>query len=277
MCASGRFGCGRRSTAQLAAHRTTAQSASMILAHSKMRRARRASSTMLRRTFAFTTTLTERDQLMTSKKIRVAVAIALLAPLAATSAQADECTWPTVAASSSRPQSFMIAEPEVTAEQMTALWKIAVQAPSFSTHFFGKTIAADQNWLGNCTYPGIGLGVSSGRVPGTKSITFWVWENSTDIVAARVSLLAYASPTTTTTIAESTTTTMMPTTTTTTTAVTTATVSNQVFASRTATSTATTATSTATKKKKKKCRTVRKRVFSKKINKFVIAKRKVCK
>lgn len=100
------------------------------------------------------------------------------------------CYYPTVKIDAVSPKVFSVSQSEVDAVTMQRLWQVAEQPPRVATHLFGSVIAADQNWLGECAYPGVGLGTGAG---GDKSIWFWVWATNVDIVTAKRSIIDYVS------------------------------------------------------------------------------------
>lgn len=153
----------------------------------------------------------------------VMTAALITAPFAAqVSAATEQCTDPEMLVSSRAGRSIQISGSDVSHTSMSRLWEIVTRDPDYSTPLLGRVIAADQNWLGSCKYPGIGLGVGSGTSWATRNVAVWVWADEVDLSVARRSILvsigeieATTTTTSTTTSTTSTTTTVPPTTTTT--------------------------------------------------------------
>lgn len=134
--------------------------------------------------------------------------------------RAADCASPVLVDNATSPGIISISSNSISSDQMTRLWSIATSDPEDSTPFFGRIIAADQNWLGSCAYPGIGIGAGSGYTE--RVVWLFVWATGVDLAVAKQSVIAAMTPvTTTTTIAPTTTTTTAPPVTTTTVAVTT--------------------------------------------------------
>lgn len=144
------------------------------------------------------------------------VALSIVVSPFAVSASAEDCTEPEMLVSSTAGRSIDIFSQEISQESMQSLWQIVTREPSYSTPLIGKVIAADQNWLGGCWYPGIGIVAGAGRGPETRSVSLWAWADEVDLTVARYSVLAYinAVPSTTTTTTTTTSTTTTTTTTT---------------------------------------------------------------
>ena len=132
-------------------------------------------------------------------------------------AQAAECESYTQHVSSVSPRSMTISANQVLPAEMQTLWDVVAQSPRHAIPLLGKVVAADQPVIGECKYPGMGLGVSAGRDISERSVTFWFWADEVNLAGARTSLLAFMSGVIATTTTTTTTTTLPPTTTTTTT------------------------------------------------------------
>ena len=147
---------------------------------------------------------------LTSTLLAFAVSSPVFA-MSAAPAHALECESYTDVISTTSPQSMLIAASQVPAASMQTLWDIVTQSPRYSTPLLGKVIAADQkNSFAECTYPGIGLAVSSGGSPERRNVTFWLWASETNMTLARQSILVFinaVTPTTPTTTTTTTTTT----------------------------------------------------------------------
>jgi hypothetical protein len=158
---------------------------------------------------------------MKTKVHALIVSALLLAPFAASanSASALACENPEMLVSSTRGRMISISGSEISRTAMSNLWAIVTQDTEISTTMIGKMIGEDQNWLGSCFFPGVGLGVGSGYDADTRNVAVWVWANEVDLVKARRSILTRIElPVTTTSLAPVTTTSTtieLPTTTTT--------------------------------------------------------------
>jgi len=102
---------------------------------------------------------------------------------------------------------------DIGEESMKLLWDLGMQ---WNTHDFGKAIASEQNWFGECKYPGIGLGTGSGWSWHDRNVTLWIWADAVDMTQARATILNRVAVTpdviiTTTTTEQTTTTTTPPT------------------------------------------------------------------
>ena len=96
---------------------------------------------------------------------------------------------------------------DIGEESMALLWDLGM---NWNTHDFGKAIAAEQNWFGECKYPGIGLGTGSGWSWRDRNVTLWIWANGVDLAQAANTIYNLVQPATTTTVASTTTTTLAP-------------------------------------------------------------------
>ena len=103
-------------------------------------------------------------------------------------------------------------------EPMAVLWDLGMK---WNTHDFGKAIAAEQNWFGECKYPGIGLATGSGYSWHDRNVTLWIWADGVDLVQAVSTINSLLQPVPVTTTSTSTTSTTTTSTTTTTVAPTT--------------------------------------------------------
>lgn len=144
---------------------------------------------------------------MKTKVHALIVSALLLTPFAATvhSASALTCENPEMLVSSTRGRMINISGSEISREAMTNLWSIVTQDTEISTTMIGKIIGEDQNWLGSCFFPGVGLGVGSGYDADTRNVAVWVWANEVDLTLARRSILARITQQSTTTSTTSTT------------------------------------------------------------------------
>jgi hypothetical protein len=135
-------------------------------------------------------------------KVHALIVSALLLTTFATTARpasALVCENPEMLVSSTRGRIINISGSEISREAMSNLWSIVTQDAEISTTAIGKMIGEDQNWLGSCFFPGVGLGVGSGYDADTRNVAVWVWANEVDLAKARLSILTRISlPATTT-------------------------------------------------------------------------------
>jgi hypothetical protein len=139
---------------------------------------------------------------------RIAVALTLLTTsliAVATSASAADCASLTARVSSQTPRPIQFTGAEIGTSAMSVLWQTQMLDAKTATTRFGKVIGEDQNWLGTCQYPGIGIGAGSGVDDASRNVTLWVWADEVDISIARLSVLGYAGVIVTTTTTTSTT------------------------------------------------------------------------
>ena len=102
-------------------------------------------------------------------------------------AQATSCDAVSAVIDSSAltPTSLTITGLQVSRAAMRTLWNLTTsdQAEKFET--LGHAIGAAHNWMGNCTYPGLGIGNGSGYDEDTKNVTLWIWQDGIDLDTAR--------------------------------------------------------------------------------------------
>lgn len=124
-------------------------------------------------------------------KIRMTIATALVLsvlPFSVNSVNAAAvCNSPSMRADVSVPSIMRITGSDISRAALAELWRITT-ATEDATVTFGKVIAQDQNWLGACEYPGIGLGAGSGLTLDQRAVTFWIWSTGVDLAAARLSI-----------------------------------------------------------------------------------------
>jgi hypothetical protein len=126
-----------------------------------------------------------------SKKnlFRVAVAFALTGGVVSTSsvAEATSCdaSIAEMAASSQQPTSLTITGTQVSRAAMNTLWTLTTSDDSEKFRTLGHVIGAAHNWMGDCTYPGLGIGNGSGFDEDTKNVTLWLWRDGINLDLAR--------------------------------------------------------------------------------------------
>ena len=143
--------------------------------------------------------------------ITLGLVVAPVFPVHAVSCEASSATTLPVSVAG-RP--ITIYGDDIGEESMKLLWDLGMQ---WNTHDFGKAIASEQNWFGECKYPGIGLGTGSGWSWHDRNVTLWIWADAVDMTQARATILNRVAVTQdviiTTTTTEQTTTTTTTTTT----------------------------------------------------------------
>jgi hypothetical protein len=87
--------------------------------------------------------------------------------------------------SASQPTALTITGTDVQRSSMDTLWTLVSGTDDTKFHVLGTAIGGAQNWMGNCTYPGIGLGVGSGYDYSTRNVTIWLWQDGVDLGLAR--------------------------------------------------------------------------------------------
>jgi hypothetical protein len=120
---------------------------------------------------------------------RVAVAFALTGGVVSTSsvAEATSCdaSIAEMAASSQQPTSLTITGTQVSRAAMNTLWTLTTSDDSEKFRTLGHVIGAAHNWMGDCTYPGLGIGNGSGFDEDTKNVTLWLWRDGINLDLAR--------------------------------------------------------------------------------------------
>ena len=183
-----------------------------------------------------------------SKLLSAVAAVALASSvfaIATPSASGATCTDPVRIVDAQSPTSITFTGAQISRSAMATLWDIVAPSPPAPHELLGRIVAEDQDWLGVCGYPGIGIGAGSGWNEDTKNVTLWFWATQVDTIKARQSIAVYigaAAATTTTTT--TTTTTEAPTTTTTTTTTTLPASEEPVYQAQALESTTTTAAPT---------------------------------
>lgn len=102
-------------------------------------------------------------------------------------ANADACDASNAVrvSSASQPTALTITGTDVQRSSMDTLWTLVSGTDDTKFHVLGTAIGGAQNWMGNCTYPGIGLGVGSGYDHSTRNVTIWLWQDGVDLGLAR--------------------------------------------------------------------------------------------
>jgi len=102
-------------------------------------------------------------------------------------ANADACDASNAVRVSSayQPTALTITGTDVQRSSMDTLWTLVSGTDDTKFHVLGTAIGGAQNWMGNCTYPGIGLGVGSGFDHLTRNVTIWLWQDGVNLDLAR--------------------------------------------------------------------------------------------
>jgi hypothetical protein len=88
-------------------------------------------------------------------------------------------------ATSSQPTSLSITGAQISRSAMNTLWGLTTSEDSEKFRTLGHVIGAAHNWMGDCTYPGLGIGNGSGFDEDTKNVTLWLWQNGINLDLAR--------------------------------------------------------------------------------------------
>lgn len=142
------------------------------------------------------------------KKTLVAVMVAAtsLVSMSPSTTRAESCENTSLLPTSVRPTLIEFVGSEIGHGPMSVLWDI-VSVHETSHPLLGKTIGADQDWFGQCKYPGLGISAGSGFNLDTRNVGIWVWADGVDIERARQSILVLIGATTSASTSTTTTTT----------------------------------------------------------------------
>lgn len=83
------------------------------------------------------------------------------------------------------PTALSITGADVSRSSMDNLWDLVSGTDDTKFRVLGSAIGAANNWMGNCSYPGIGLGVGSGFDYLTRNVTIWLWQDGVNLDLAR--------------------------------------------------------------------------------------------
>lgn len=89
------------------------------------------------------------------------------------------------AASSLQPTSLSITGRQISRSSMNTLWNLTTSEDSLKFQTLGHAIGSAHGWMGNCTYPGLGIGNGSGFDADSKNVTLWLWQDGIDVDRAR--------------------------------------------------------------------------------------------
>lgn len=100
-------------------------------------------------------------------------------------ASACDATSAVRTSSASQPTALSITGANVQRSSMDNLWNLVSGTDDTKFRVLGTAIGAANNWMGNCSYPGIGLGVGSGFDYLTRNVTIWLWQDGVNLDLAR--------------------------------------------------------------------------------------------
>jgi hypothetical protein len=103
----------------------------------------------------------------------------------ATGCQASSAVMVTNASS---PTTITFTGAELGVPAIHNLWNLTTGENNNKFQILGKAIGAAHDWMGNCTYPGLGIGNGSGWDLDTKNITLWSWANGINADTARAAI-----------------------------------------------------------------------------------------
>ena len=66
---------------------------------------------------------------------------------------------------------------ELGEDVMAALWDITTSESGDKFDVLGRVIGEEHQWMGNCTYPGFGIGNGSGFDWQSRNVTLWMWQD----------------------------------------------------------------------------------------------------
>jgi hypothetical protein len=87
--------------------------------------------------------------------------------------------------SSGQPSTLTIKGSHVSRAAMNTLWNLTTSDDPQKFETLGHVIGAAHDWMGNCTYPGLGIGNGSGFDADTKNVSLWLWQEGIDLDLAR--------------------------------------------------------------------------------------------
>ena len=113
---------------------------------------------------------------------------AVLLPSQVARATACDPDVATMVSSASSPTSVTFTGSELGTPAIHELWDLTTGENNNKFQILGKAIGAAHDWMGNCTYPGLGIGNGSGWDLDTKNITLWSWANGINADTARAAI-----------------------------------------------------------------------------------------
>lgn len=122
----------------------------------------------------------------------LALSVAGVVSVAPHQVQASACDASTAIriSSASQPTALTITGTDVQRTSMDTLWDLVSGTDDTKFRVLGTAIGAANNWMGNCSYPGIGLGVGSGFDYSTRNVTIWLWQDGVNLDLAREAVYA---------------------------------------------------------------------------------------
>ncbi len=121
--------------------------------------------------------------------VRIFIATAMVgvvsSPTSVAHATGCDATSAVMNSSAGVPISLTIMGNQISRAAMHALWSLTTSDDPQKFETLGHVIGAAHDWMGNCTYPGLGIGNGSGYDENTKNVTLWLWEDGVDLDLAR--------------------------------------------------------------------------------------------
>jgi hypothetical protein len=137
-------------------------------------------------TSRFSVNTKERQNMKARMTIAATLAVCAIA-VTSNEVSATDCTSPSMRADVSSPTPLSITGENISLTSMQELWRIATTTEN-PTIIFARVIAQDQDWLGACEFPGIGLATGSGMTARDRNVTLWIWSSGVDFLQARESI-----------------------------------------------------------------------------------------
>lgn len=120
-------------------------------------------------------------------RVLLATVMAGVVAVPASSAHATTCdnSSAEINSSASAPISLTITGRQISRAAMNTLWSLTTSDDAQKFRILGHAIGAAHDWMGNCTYPGLGLGNGSGYDEDSKNVTLWMWQDGVNLDLAR--------------------------------------------------------------------------------------------
>lgn len=120
---------------------------------------------------------------------RIFVAAALVgvvtSPASVVGATSCDATSAVRNSSAGAPISLTVTGSQISRAAMNRLWNLTTSDDSQKFEILGHAIGAAHDWMGNCSYPGLGIGNGSGYDEDTKNVTLWMWQDGVNLDLAR--------------------------------------------------------------------------------------------
>ena len=121
--------------------------------------------------------------------VRIFMATALVgvvaSPTSVVHATGCDATSAVMNSTAGAPISLTITGNQISRYAMNTLWTLTTSDDAQKFRILGHAIGAAHDWMGNCTYPGLGLGNGSGYDEDSKNVTLWMWQDGVNLDLAR--------------------------------------------------------------------------------------------